>query len=187
MRTSVLSLGLTCPLALAFDVVLSRSGALRIMIPSAAAAMYDNGPSRDANQDLTLDTGINIEDLRLGTGDTVVQVGQRVNVQYALKRSNGYSVDSSAQNDGVPFIFTVGDPNGAIQGLDQGIRGMRVGGIRRIIIPPKLAYTQGVEDGKPGPIPSGFGPKQRIRRVMELLSDVPGEFIVLDVKVTRIQ
>ena len=77
--------------------------------------------------------------------------------------------------------------NRAIPGLDLGVRGMRVGGIRRIVIPPNMAYVDGVEDGKPGPVPTGFGPKQRIRRVMELLKDVPGESIVLDVKATLVK
>ena len=62
-----------------------------------------------------------------------------------------------------------------------------MGGIRRIIIPPELSYVKGVEDDKPGPVPQGFGPKQRMRRVMTLLKDIPGECILLDVKATRVQ
>ena len=42
-----------------------------------------------------------------------------------------------------------------IKGIDEGIRGMRVNGIRRLSIPPKLAYVEGVDDDKPGPIPNG--------------------------------
>eukprot|EP00591_Stephanopyxis_turris_P005238 CAMPEP_0195523226 /NCGR_PEP_ID=MMETSP0794_2-20130614/22144_1 /TAXON_ID=515487 /ORGANISM="Stephanopyxis turris, Strain CCMP 815" /LENGTH=169 /DNA_ID=CAMNT_0040653161 /DNA_START=240 /DNA_END=749 /DNA_ORIENTATION=+ len=152
-----------------------------------AFAMYENSPILDGSKQVELPSGVMYEDLREGDGEQVVE-GKRVNVQWVLKRSNGYFVDSSAKNDGVPFIFVVGDRNrGAIGGLDEGIRGMRVGGIRRIIIPPSLAYVQGVEDGKPGPVPAGFGPKQRIRRVMELLKDIPGEYIVLDIKATRLQ
>ena len=73
-----------------------------------------------------------------------------MNIQWVLRRSNGYFVDSSAVSDSVPFIFTVGDPVGAIHGLDEGIRGMKAGGSRRILIPPALAYVDGVDDGKPG-------------------------------------
>jgi hypothetical protein len=36
-------------------------------------------------------------------------------------------------------------------------------------------------------VPEGFGPKQRIRRVMTLLKDIPGESLLLDVKATRVQ
>ena len=53
--------------------------------------------------------------------------------------------------------------------------------------PPELSYSEGVDDGKPGPVPKGFGPKQRIKRMMELLKDVPGESILLDIKATRVQ
>jgi hypothetical protein len=125
--------------------------------PPAYAAMYDNGPVRrtdgiDTTTDVTLPSGVNFEDLRLSDdidrSPAAVKIGDRVNLQWSLKRSNGYSVDGSANNDGVPFIFTVGDPNGAIQGVDQGVRGMRLGGIRRILIPPQLAYVDGVDDGK---------------------------------------
>ena len=70
-------------------------------------------------------------------------------------------IDSSVNHDSVPFIFVVGSGD-AIEGLDQGIRGMQVGGIRRVVIPPKLSYVKGLDGGMPGPIPPEFGPKQRI-------------------------
>jgi len=153
--------------------------------------MYENGPSIQSTPVKIGSTGVTYQDLRIGNGDTV-EVGNRVNIQWVLKRSNGYDIDSSSNNDGVPFIFVVGSTedvgnNRAIPGLDIGIRGMRVGGIRRIVIPPNMAYIEGVEDGKPGPIPKGFGPKQRIKRVMELLKDVPGESFLLDVKATLVK
>ena len=47
-----------------------------------------------------------------------------------LLKSNGYFVDSSTVSDSVPFIFTVGDPKGAIAGLDEAIREMKSGGTR---------------------------------------------------------
>ena len=156
-----------------------------------AYAMYENGPTIQSTPVSIGQTGVTYQDLRIGNGDTVEE-GNRVNIQWVLKRSNGYDIDSSSNNDGVPFIFVVGATkddgnNRAIPGLDIGIRGMKVGGIRRIVIPPNMAYIEGVEDGKPGPIPKGFGPKQRIRRVMELLKDVPGESFLLDVKTTLVK
>ena len=184
------------------SITVSRSNALQqlllssaaLLFPTSALAMYENAPIRNTDDVVTsgpttLPSGVSYEDLRPGTGDIVTE-GKRVNIQWVLKRSNGYFIDSSEQNDGVPFIFTVGGTTTtprAITGLDEGIRGMRVNGIRRIIIPPELSYVEGVEDGKPGPVPQGFGPKQRIRRVMTLLKDVPGESILLDVKATRVQ
>lgn len=133
-----------------------------------------------------LSSGVIYADISVGNGD-VVKEGSKVNMQWVLRRSNGYFVDSSAVSDSVPFIFTVGDEKGAIAGLDEGIRGMKSGGTRRILIPPRLAYVSGVDDGKPGPIPAGFGPRQQMRRVMEVRRDVPGEYIFLEVKVTKIR
>ena len=159
--------------------------------PQPACAMYENGPTIQSAPISIGSTGVSYQDLRIGNGDTV-EKGKRVNIQWVLKRSNGYDIDSSSNNDGVPFIFVVESSkkdgnNRAIPGLDLGIRGMKVGGIRRIVIPPNMAYIEGVEDGKPGPIPKEFGPKQRIKRVMELLKDVPGESFLLDIKTTLVK
>jgi hypothetical protein len=59
--------------------------------------------------------------------------------------------------------------------------------ITRILIPPALVYVDGVDDGKPGPIPAGFGPRQQMRRVMEVRRNVPGEYIFLEVKLTKVR
>jgi hypothetical protein len=101
-----------------------------------------------------------------------------------LRKSNGYFVDSSEVNDSIPFIFTVGDGT-AIRGLDEGVRGMTAGAVRQILIPPSLAYVEGLEDGKPGPIPNGFGPRQQMRRVQGVRKDVPGEYVYLEVQLSR--
>jgi FKBP-type peptidyl-prolyl cis-trans isomerase FkpA len=54
--------------------------------------------------------------------------------------SKGTRVGGSADpNSGGPFPFTIG-AGSAIPGVDQGIRGMRVGGKRRIYMPPSMAY-----------------------------------------------
>lgn len=100
-----------------------------------------------------LSSGVIYADISVGGGEEVKE-GSKVNSQWVLRRSNGYFVDSSAVSDSVPFIFKVGDPKGAIAGVDEGIRGMKVGGSRRILIPPSLAWTEGVDEGKPGPLVS---------------------------------
>ena len=118
---------------------------------AALADMDEAAPvPREAYQKLP--SGVIYADLRPGSGETATE-GSRINLQWVLRRSNGYFVDSSAKNDGVPFIFTVGDGK-AIQGVDEAVRGMKVGGVRRILIPPSLAYVGGLEDGKPGPLPN---------------------------------
>mmetsp|Transcript_7596 Transcript_7596/g.21103 ORF Transcript_7596/g.21103 Transcript_7596/m.21103 type:complete len:220 (+) Transcript_7596:63-722(+) len=133
-----------------------------------------------------LDSGVIYADLRPGKGEATAAKGSRVNLQWVLRKSNGYFVDSSEVQDSVPFIFNVGDGK-AIAGLDQGVVGMKEGGVRRILIPPSLAYVQGLDDGKQGPLPAGFGPRQQMRRVQQVRKDVPGEYIYLEVQLTRLR
>ena len=151
---------------------------------AALADMDDQAPvPREAYKKLP--SGVIYADLRPGNGEEVKE-GSRVNLQWVLRKSNGYFVDSSEVNGSVPFIFTVGDGS-AIKGVDEGMRGMKAGGVRRLLIPPSLAYVDGLEDGKPGPLPVGFGPRQQMRRVQNVRKDVPGEYIYLEVQVTRVR
>lgn len=153
---------------------------------TAALANMDDAAPVPQEAYKKLPSGVVYADLRPGSGTEIVQLGSRVNLQWVLRRSNGYFVDSSERNDGVPFIFAVGDGK-SIQGIDEGVRGMKVGGVRRILIPPSLAYVEGLEDGKPGPLPQGFGPRQQMRRVMNVRKDVPGEYVFLEVQLTRLR
>ncbi len=82
-------------------------------------------------------------DLQVGTGD-VVATGQTLGVNYS-----GWLYDATKPDfKGLPFDSNLGRPafefvlgnSGVIQGWDQGVVGMRVGGIRRLVIPPTLAY-----------------------------------------------
>ncbi|CAB9497945.1 FK506-binding protein 3 [Seminavis robusta] len=151
---------------------------------AALADMDESAPvPREAYK--KLDSGVIYADLLKGKADAVVKAGSKVNLEWVLRKSNGYFVDSS-QVVGSPFIFTVGDKT-AIAGVDQGVQGMNIGGVRRLLIPPSLAYVDGLEDGKPGPMPQGFGPRQQMRRVQGVRKDVPGEYIYLEVQVTRVR
>jgi FKBP-type peptidyl-prolyl cis-trans isomerase len=151
---------------------------------AALGGMDDMAPvPREAYQKLP--SGVIYADVRPGRGE-IAKLGSKVNIQWVLRKSNGYFVDSSQVNDSVPFVFTVGDQT-AIPGLDEAIRGMSVGGVRRILIPPSLAYVKGVDDQLPGPIPTGFGPRQQIRRIQNVRKDVPGEYIYLEIQLTRLR
>ena len=118
-----------------------------------------------------LDSGIVYADqaVRTSRADSskVVAPGSKVNIQWLLRKANGYFVDSSEVQNSVPFIFTVGDGS-AIKCIDEGILGMTQGSSRRIVCPLSLGYVEGCDDGKPGPLPKGFGPRQQIRRVQEV-------------------
>lgn len=109
-----------------------------------------------------LPSGVEYFDVKVGEGAPAVE-GKTVQFQWVLRRSNGYFVDASSNYDNEPFIYKVGNTKKVIKGVDEGIRGMKVGGVRRMNIPPKAAFTEGVGDDKPGPMPAGFGPRQQIR------------------------
>jgi FKBP-type peptidyl-prolyl cis-trans isomerase FkpA len=84
-------------------------------------------------------------DIVIGTGDEIAS-GQSATVNYtgwlydvSKPNQRGPQFDSSV--GGTPFTFVVGaNPAQVIRGWDQGVPGMRVGGVRQLIIPPSLAY-----------------------------------------------
>lgn len=87
------------------------------------------------------------EDLVVGTGATAAN-GSTVTVLYVGRLTNGTVFDDAfARNQ--PIQFRIG-ANQVIPGFEQGIVGMRVGGRRRITIPPDLAYGS---QGRPPAIP----------------------------------
>jgi len=85
-------------------------------------------------------TGLYFRDIRVGTGTTIA-AGQRLNVKYSGALANGTVFDAGT------FAFTI--PGQVIEGWNQGLLGMKVGGSRQLIIPPALGYGQ---NGS-GPIP----------------------------------
>lgn len=88
-----------------------------------------------------------IIDLVVGSGKEVVS-GSIVTLHYIGKLENGQIFDSSKQA-GNPFSFKVGQGL-VIKGFDRGLVGMKVGGTRKIIIPPNEGYG----DKTVGPIPA---------------------------------
>jgi FKBP-type peptidyl-prolyl cis-trans isomerase len=78
-----------------------------------------------------------IEDIVVGTGESPKK-GQTVVVHYTGWLTNGAKFDSSVDR-GEPFEFQIGIGQ-VIQGWDQGVLTMKVGGKRKLTIPPKLAY-----------------------------------------------
>ncbi|WP_035856352.1 FKBP-type peptidyl-prolyl cis-trans isomerase [Cryptosporangium arvum] len=79
-----------------------------------------------------------VEDLAVGDGATV-GAGQVASVHYVgVSHSTGKEFDAS-YNRGAPLDFTVGAGQ-VISGWDQGVNGMKIGGRRKLTIPPHLAY-----------------------------------------------
>jgi FKBP-type peptidyl-prolyl cis-trans isomerase FkpA len=104
-------------------------------------------------------------DVRAGTG-AIAAIGNTVSVNYTgwlfdstKTDQKGLQFDSSVGRE--PFTFTIGSGQ-VIRGWDQGVPGMQVGGIRRLVIPPSLAYGA----SRSGPIP----PNATLVFEIELLS-----------------
>ena len=84
-------------------------------------------------------------DVRVGTGADAA-AGRAVRVNYtgwiydpARPENKGQQFDSSLTPGRSPYAFTVGTGM-VIRGFDQGVPGMKVGGLRRVVIPPDLGY-----------------------------------------------
>ena len=83
------------------------------------------------------DSGLKYEDLVEGTGD-VASAGQQVKVHYTGWLTNGEKFDSSLDRN-EPFVFPLGGGR-VIRGWDEGVQGMKIGGTRKLTIPPQLGY-----------------------------------------------
>jgi FKBP-type peptidyl-prolyl cis-trans isomerase len=97
-------------------------------------------------------TKLETEDVKVGTGREA-KTGDSVNVQYTGTLMNGTKFDSSYDHGGKPFNFKLGTGQ-VIKGWDQGVVGMKVGGKRKLRIPPDLGYG---EKGSPPTIPANAG------------------------------
>src|SRR5512136_994302 len=96
---------------------------------------------------VTTPSGFKYVDLVVGSGPEA-QKGQTVDVHYTGWLTDGKKFDSSVDR-GAPFSFRLGAGQ-VIPGWDKGVAGMRVGGKRKLTIPPALAYGP---RGVPGAIP----------------------------------
>jgi len=85
----------------------------------------------------TTASGLIIEELAVGAGDAAA-AGQTVTVHYTGWLTDGRKFDSSKdRND--PFEFPLGARH-VIAGWDEGVQGMKVGGRRKLTVPPALGY-----------------------------------------------
>ena len=82
---------------------------------------------------------LKIEDLKVGTGEEA-KAKSKITVHYTGWLTTGQKFDSSVDR-GQPFSFTLGIGQ-VIQGWDQGFAGMKVGGKRKLTIPPHMGYGE---------------------------------------------
>ncbi|HEY7543521.1 MAG TPA: FKBP-type peptidyl-prolyl cis-trans isomerase [Blastocatellia bacterium] len=94
-------------------------------------------PVIDDTSAITTPSGLKYIDLVEGTGPSP-QPGQRVTVHYTGTLTNGTKFDSSVDK-GQPYEFKIGT-GVVIKGWDEGIMSMKVGGKRKLIVPPELGY-----------------------------------------------
>jgi FKBP-type peptidyl-prolyl cis-trans isomerase len=118
--------------------------------PVAEEVGSDAERSEEPLAAITVDpSGLELEDLVVGTGSEAVE-GSEAEVHYVGSLLDGSVFDASRARS-TPFSFKVGS-HAVIAGFEQGVLGMRVGGVRRITIPPELGYG---ERGSPPTIPPG--------------------------------
>ena len=102
----------------------------------------------DLSQMTVTDDGIYYQDVAEGTGDEV-RWNRRVTLHYMGWHPDGTLFDSSLASGG-PIRFTVGNRE-VIRGWELGIQGMKEGGRRRLVIPPRLGYgSRGLRGVVPG-------------------------------------
>ena len=86
---------------------------------------------------MTTPSGLKCEDLQQGTGEAAKR-GDTIEVHYTGWLTDGTKFDSS-KDRGKPFTFQLGAGR-VIKGWDEGVAGMKVGGKRKLTIPPELGY-----------------------------------------------
>ena len=88
--------------------------------------------------EVTTSSGLQYVDLTIGTGATA-EAGQNVTVHYTGWLENGKKFDSSVRPRPAVSLFHSGAGR-VIKGWDEGVKGMKVGGKRKLTIPPSFGY-----------------------------------------------
>ncbi|KAK9989251.1 hypothetical protein SO802_029490 [Lithocarpus litseifolius] len=135
---------------------------------SSSSAVASTSASKSSSSELLfLDIpnsgGVKVLDLRVGSGDVPLH-GNQVAIHYygRLAAKQGWRFDSTYDHkdengDSVPFVFVLGSGK-VISGIEAAVKSMKVGGIRRVIIPP----SQGYQNTSQEPIPPNFFDRQRL-------------------------
>ena len=122
------------------------SGSDLVTVPGNQTANV-SGTQEQTMTNISTTPGLEIYDLKAGTGAEAV-AGKTVSAHYVGVLADGTKFDSSLDR-GEPFEFGLGAGQ-VIKGWDIGIAGMKIGGVRRLVIAPELGYGQQAI----GPIPA---------------------------------
>lgn len=126
------------------DTFVRRPGGWRVVASQDTRIQKRSGV---VGEEITTPSGLKYVDLVIGAGQSPTP-GQMVTVHYTGTLENGTKFDSSVDR-GQPFTFPIGVAR-VIKGWDEGVMTMKVGGKRKLIIPPDLAYGP---NGRPPVIP----------------------------------
>ena len=117
--------------------------------PTTQQPAQPAAPQATAAKEVTTPSGLKYQDLVVGNG-AMAEEGTPAEVNYTGWLTDGTKFDSSLDPGRTPFTFTIG-AGMVIRGWDEGVKGMRVGGKRKLTIPADLAYG---EQGRPPVIPA---------------------------------
>lgn len=120
---------------------------LIVAVAAAVVAYVVANRNGQAGNEITTASGLKYSDLKVGDGATP-KLGQTVQVHYIGWLENGREFNNSHKGAGQPVEFQLGP--GLIPGWNETLQTMKVGGKRRIIVPPSLAYGAA---GQPPSIP----------------------------------
>ncbi|MBV8528151.1 MAG: FKBP-type peptidyl-prolyl cis-trans isomerase [Candidatus Dormibacteraeota bacterium] len=134
----------SCGLALAAAAAISSVAACGSAVEIAPICTKPGavGARDDFNRSVSLDTlayGIKYGDISVGCG-APLHSGETVAVEYTAWLDNGVEFDSSRRQGGQPAEFELGAQQLQPAGLEIGVRSMRIGGHRRIVIPPAFGF-----------------------------------------------
>lgn len=104
---------------------------------TSAGATSEPAPATTGGNVHKLASGLQYEDLAVGSGK-MAEPGMNVSVHYTGWLTDGTKFDSSVDR-GTPFVFQLGAGQ-VIRGWDEGVKGMRIGGKRKLTIPSDLGY-----------------------------------------------
>ena len=131
MRVKTLALSTFVCLSLLQGCKCSEDAKTNVTAENAADETDTNAGESEAVTDLV------IEDINVGDGEEATD-GKEVTVHYTGTLQDGTKFDSSVDR-GEPFSFTLG-AGSVIKGWEEGVKGMKIGGKRKLVIPPHLAY-----------------------------------------------
>lgn len=173
------------------DFVKTTTGTIMMAVTStltkstaAVAADGDDKPVQVENSGIKMfktNSGLKYYELQEGIGSTTPQYGQLCSIQYT-----GYlklPTDDKPQQFDSKSSFLIKHGNGRmIAGLDEGLHTLKVGGKRRLIIPPKLGYVQ----SGLGPIPEYPWNRWRLNNLLNQMITQRGGNLVFDIQLLSI-